>query len=95
MLSPALRFLAVCLMASLSWQTYDIDFTAPRFEGGKKIADPRITVRHNGVVIQDDVVVPKITPGGPQKQEQPTGPLHLQNHGNPVRYRNIWVLPKS
>jgi hypothetical protein len=79
----------------LSWQTYDIDFTAPRFEGGKKIADPRMTVRHNGVVIQDDVAVPKITPAGPQSQEQPTGPLHLQNHGNPVRYRNIWVLPKS
>jgi hypothetical protein len=79
----------------LSWQTYDIDFTAPRFDDGKKIADPRMTVRHNGVVIQDDVAVPKITPGGPQKHEQPTGPLHLQNHGNPVRYRNIWVLPKS
>lgn len=79
----------------LAWQTYDIDFTAPRFEGGTKVADPRMTVRHNGVVIHNDVAVPKITPGGPQKQEQPTGPLHLQNHGNPVRYRNIWMLPKS
>ena len=79
----------------LSWQTYDIDFTAPRFDGEKKIANPRMTVRHNGVVIQDDVEIPKITPGGPQKREQPTGPLHLQNHGNPVRYRNIWFVPKS
>ncbi|MEI6238894.1 MAG: DUF1080 domain-containing protein [Planctomycetia bacterium] len=79
----------------LSWQTYDIDFTAPRFENGAKVKPARMTVRHNGVVIQDDVEVPKITPGGPQKQEQPTGPLHLQNHTNPVRYRNIWVLPKS
>jgi hypothetical protein len=92
--SVAAPSMNMCL-PPLSWQTYDIDFTAPRFEGGKKIADPRMTVRHNGVLIQDDVAVPKITPGGPQKQEQPTGPLHLQNHGNPVRYRNIWVLPKS
>jgi hypothetical protein len=79
----------------LAWQTYDIAFTAPRFENGAKVANARMTVRHNGVVIHDDVEVPKITPGGPQKDERPTGPLHLQNHGNPVRYRNIWVLPKS
>ena len=79
----------------LAWQTYDIDFTAPRFDGDRKVADARMTVRHNGVLIHEDVAVPKITPGGPQKQEQPTGPLHLQNHGNPVRYRNVWVQPKS
>jgi len=79
----------------LAWQTYDIDFTAPRFENGAKTANARMTVRHNGVVIHDDVEVPNLTPGGPQKAEAPTGPLHLQNHGNPVRYRNIWVLPKS
>ena len=79
----------------LEWQTYDIEFTAPKFADGKKVANPRMTVRHNGVVIQDNVEVPKITPGGGQKQEGATGPLHLQNHGNPVRYRNIWVLPKS
>ncbi|NDC64770.1 MAG: DUF1080 domain-containing protein [Planctomycetia bacterium] len=78
----------------LAWQTYDIDFTAPRFEGDKKVANPRMTVRHNGVVIHDDVEVPRITPGGPQTVEKPLGPLYLQNHGNPVRYRNIWVLPK-
>jgi hypothetical protein len=46
-------------------------------------------------VIHDNVEVPAITPGGPLKQEAPKGPLHLQNHSNPVRYRNIWVLPKS
>ena len=79
----------------LSWQTYDIDFTAPRFEDGAKIASARMTVRHNGILIHDDVEIPTLTPGGPQKEERPTGPLHLQNHGNPVRYRNIWVLPKS
>ncbi|MCE9632175.1 MAG: DUF1080 domain-containing protein [Planctomycetia bacterium] len=79
----------------LAWQTYDIDVTAPRFEAGKKVADARMTVRHNGVVIQEDVAVPKITPGGPRKEEGASGPLHLQNHGNPVRYRNIWVRPQG
>ena len=79
----------------LSWQTYDVDVTAPHFEDGKKIAHAKLTVRHNGVLIHDEVEIPKITQGGPQKKEAATGPLHLQNHGNPVRYRNIWVLPKS
>lgn len=77
----------------LAWQTYDIDFTAPRFENGAKVASARMTVRHNGILIHDNVEIPTLTPGGPQKVERPTGPLHLQNHGNPVRYRNIWVAP--
>jgi hypothetical protein len=79
----------------LVWQTYDIDFTAPRFEGDKKVQDAVMTVRHNGVVIQNNVSVPQITPSGSRKTEGPTGPLYLQNHGNPVRFRNIWVKPKS
>jgi hypothetical protein len=54
-----------------------------------------MTVRHNGILIHDDQEIPAFTPGGPRKQEGPKGPLFLQNHGNPVRYRNIWVLPKS
>ncbi|NCY03644.1 MAG: DUF1080 domain-containing protein [Planctomycetia bacterium] len=79
----------------LSWQTYDIVVTAPRFEGDRKVANARMTVRLNGTVIHDDVEVGGITNGGTLKQEAARGPLHLQNHGNPVRYRNIWVLPKS
>ena len=79
----------------LSWQTYDVEVTAPQFDGDKKIANARLTVRHNGILIHDNTEIPGITPGGPLKQEAPRGPLHLQNHSNPVRYRNIWVLPKS
>jgi hypothetical protein len=79
----------------LTWQTYDIDVIAPRFEGDRKVANARLTVRHNGILIHDDVEVPTLTPSGPLKQEAEKGPLYLQNHGNPVRYRNIWVLPKS
>ena len=79
----------------LVWQTYDINITAPRFEGDKKIANATMTVQHNGNVIHANQEVPTLTPGGPLKAEAAKGPLHLQNHGNPVRYRNIWVLPKS
>ena len=79
----------------LEWQTYDIDFTAPKFADGKKVANARLTVRHNGILVQDDVEVPVITPAGPQPEERPRGPLHLQEHGCQVRYRNIWVQPKS
>jgi len=78
----------------LRWQTYDIDFKAPRFTDGKKVANARMTVRHNGVVIHDDREFPKMTAGHQTREEQPTGRLHLQNHNDPVRFRNIWVLPK-
>ena len=53
-----------------------------------------MTVRHNGILIQDDVGVAASTPAGSQSEERPLGPLYLQDHGNPVRYRNIWVKPR-
>ncbi|WP_347245611.1 DUF1080 domain-containing protein [Thermogutta sp.] len=78
----------------LVWQTYDIDFTPPKYEDGKKVANARITVRHNGVVIHDNLELPGATPG-----RQPEGPaprpIHLQAHGNRVVYRNIWLVPKD
>jgi len=80
----------------LTWQTYDVDFTAPKFdESGKQIANARMTVKHNGVVIHDDAELPRVTPGGRGGGAVgDPGPVYLQGHGNPVRYRNIWVLPK-
>ncbi|MBL9115237.1 MAG: DUF1080 domain-containing protein [Verrucomicrobiaceae bacterium] len=76
------------------WQTYDIDFTAPRFDDkGAKLTNALITVIHNGVVIHDKVEVPNPTTASPLRDEGPTGPIHLQNHGNPVRFRNFWVVP--
>jgi hypothetical protein len=76
----------------LSWQTYDIDFTAAKYDdAGDKTKNGRITVRHNGIVIHDGIELKHGTPGF-----HPEGPgpdsLYLQDHGNPVVYRNIWVV---
>lgn len=81
----------------LVWQTYDIDFTAARYdEQGNLTADPKITVRHNGVVIHQDVVLPgqRSTTAAPIGPGPEPGPVYLQNHGCPLRFRNIWVVPK-
>jgi hypothetical protein len=86
--------LNMCL-PPLSWQVYDIDFTAATFDAaGNKTAHARMTVRLNGVVIHDDVEVPKSTTASPIEEGPDGGPIYLQDHGNPVRYRNVWVLPK-
>ena len=80
----------------LQWQTYDIDFTAATFDAAsKKTASARTTVKHNGVVIHKDVEIPKTTTAAPLGEGPEPGPLHLQNHGNPVRYRNIWLVEKK
>ncbi len=79
----------------LSWQTYDIEFTAAKFKNGKKLEDARMTVLHNGVKIHDNVKLPKRTTASPLPEGPEPGYLHLQDHGNPVRYRNIWVLEKK
>jgi hypothetical protein len=82
----------------LTWQTYDIDYTAAKYdETGKVVAPARITVEHNGVVIHKDVALPtdRGTTAAPVKPGPEPGPLYLQNHGNPVRYRNIWLIEKK
>lgn len=79
----------------LSWQTYDIDYTAAKFDAaGKKIADARMTVRQNGALIHKEIAVPKTTTAAPLSEGSDPGPLYLQDHGNPVRFRNIWLVEK-
>lgn len=77
----------------LTWQTYDIDFTAAKYDTeGKVTANPRMTVRHNGVVVHKDLELPKSTTASPNKPGAEPGPIYLQDHGCPVRYRNIWAV---
>lgn len=79
----------------LTWQTYDVDFTAAKYDDdGKLVVKPRITVKHNGVVIHDNLELPGEvgTTAAPVKAGPENGPLYLQDHNNPVRFRNIWVI---
>lgn len=79
----------------LSWQTYDIDFTAPKFDkDGKRIAKGRITVRHNGVVVHNNLELENKTGGGSPEGPNPL-PILFQNHGNPVHFRNIWLVNRT
>jgi hypothetical protein len=76
------------------WQSYDIEFTAPKFADGKKLEPARMTVYHNGVKIHDDVKInTDNTRAGLGGDASKPGPIMLQDHGNPVQYRNLWLLP--
>ncbi len=77
------------------WQWYDIVFHGPRFDADGKLLRPaRVTVFHNGVFVQDNVELSGPTAHGqrpPYKAQPDKLPLALQDHGNPVRFRNIWI----
>jgi hypothetical protein len=78
------------------WQTYDIEFAAPQCENGKKTAPGVITVHHNGVKIHDNVKITKDnTTAGLGGDPCSPGPILLQDHGNPVQYRNIWLVQEK
>lgn len=78
----------------LSWQTYDIAFTAPRFDAdGNKVKNARLTVLLNGVPVQKNLDLATATGGGKKVGEGPSPlSISLQNHGNPIRFRNIWLV---
>jgi hypothetical protein len=79
------------------WQTYDIVFTAPRFAENGDLDEPaRVTVLHNGVLVHHAATFWGPTQHrriDPYVPENARGPISLQDHGNPVRYRNIWLRP--
>jgi hypothetical protein len=83
-----------------AWQTYDIDFTSPRFdESGKQTDLARITVHHNGVLIHTDEEIPFLPTNSYKDRIKPhpkaPGTFELQAHSNHVQYRNIWLMEKN
>ena len=88
--------LNMCL-PPLAWQTYDVVFTAAKFDAaGRRTAWPRITVKLNGVVVHENLELAKdFTTSAPitHPLDSPEGPVFLQNHNNPVVFRNIWIVP--
>ncbi len=79
----------------LSWQTYDVDFQSAKWDAdGKKTKNAVVTVKHNGVLIHDHVEVDSSTGSSGRKDGPGPGPIQLQNHGNPVVFRNVWVVEK-
>jgi hypothetical protein len=74
------------------WQVYDIIFHAPKKLADGKVQPGSFTVLHNGVLIQDHIPVGgEPTAAAPLHGIAEKGPLYLQDHGNPVRFRNVWV----
>lgn len=83
----------------LTWQTYDIEFTAGRYDAaGKRLAHPRMTVRHNGVLVHDDREITvkdgARLPAAPETVGPGDKPLHFQDHGHEIQFRNIWFVAK-
>ncbi len=80
----------------LSWQTYDIEFEGAKWDvDGKKLANAKVTVKHNGVLIHDHAEADRSTTSAGRKDGPGPGPIQLQNHGTPVAYRNIWLVEKK
>ncbi len=78
------------------WQTYDITFQAPRFDGsGNKEKDAVVTVLHNGVTIHDQRPIPHPTGGALDSNVSEPGGVYLQDHGNLVEFRNIWLVEEK
>ena len=78
----------------LSWQTYDVDFKNARSKDGKKTANAILTARLNGILIHNGYGIPGKTGGSRNDPEGTPGPIKLQGHGNPLQFRNIWILEK-
>jgi len=75
----------------LKWQSYDMVFRAPRMNDGK-LENARITIMQNSMVIHNNIVVHGVTGGAIDEKVTEPGPLLLQDHGNLLKFRNIWVV---
>ncbi|WBS05133.1 DUF1080 domain-containing protein [Pseudoduganella sp. SL102] len=90
--------LANACAAAGEWQTYDVLWTAPRFASDGALLSPAyVTALHNGVLVQHHVALQGETvyAGKPSYRQHGAAPIKLQDHGDPVSFRNIWVRPLS
>lgn len=80
----------------LSWQTYDIEFTAPKSDkNGKKISHAKLTVHHNGVLVYKDLFIDHHTTAAPVTNANlDARPHYLQDHGHEMHFKNIWAIEK-
>jgi len=80
----------------MQWQTYDVTFRVPRFdEKGSKTSDASLTMLHNGVTIHNRVKIPNPTGGALDNKLSEPGGIYLQDHGNLVQFRNIWLVEQN
>lgn len=85
--------LNMCL-PPLQWQTYDAEFTSAVMKDGQKTKPATLTLKLNGVLIHDKAEIAGKTGGSRGDAEGTPGPLKLQGHGNPLQFRNFWVVEK-
>ena len=76
---------------ALEWQTYDIYLRAAVLDGDTVVKPAIVTILQNGQVIHNNLILPHHTPGGVYNKVVAEGPLMLQDHGNPVTFRNVWI----
>jgi hypothetical protein len=76
----------------LQWQTYDIVFRCARMNASGEFEKPRVTIFQNGMVIQNNIIF-DLTGGSIDENVLEPGPLLLQDHGNLIKFRNIWIVP--
>ena len=89
----AMLFVYTTFSLNLVWQSYDVEFTnAVQNEEGQKVKNAVITLRHNGVVIHENQEIGGPTGGHRNEPEGTPGPIKLQGHGNPLQFRNIWIV---
>ena len=78
----------------LVWQTYDVEFTNAKTEDGKVTAPAKLTLKQNGVIVHKDLELKQKTGGSRPDPIGTPGPIKLQGHGNPLQFRNIWIVEK-